>query len=285
MIAITGASGHLGRLVVEDVLDRGAQPQDVVAIARSAEKCVDLAARGVQVRQADYVDREALSAALEGVDRLLLVSSNEVGSRATQHQNVLEVAVEAGIGFIAYTSLLNADSSGILLAGEHVETEQAVRASGIPFSILRNSWYFENYDGVVGSAIEHGSLAGAADDGRFSPATRADYAAAAATVLLGPGHENTVYELGGDQAISLSDLADAIAAASGRPVSYQNLSEGDYRDLLVGLGLPEPYARILADSDRGIARGALFTDSGDLRRLIDRPTTPVSTWLSTLLAK
>lgn len=274
MIAVTGATGHLGRLIVENLLDRGVAPGEIVAIARNPEKAQELAARGVQLRQADYTRPETLVAALQGVEKLLLVSGSELGQRLAQHTNVVRAARAAGVRLLAYTSILNADRSKMQLAAEHLASEELIRASGIPFVLLRNSWYLENYTENLGPALEHGSLLGSAEDGRVSAATRADYAAAAAAVVTGEGHENRVYELGGDEAFTLSGLAEIISRESGRPVAYRDLPEEEYAQALMSFGLPEPVARMLADSDRGIARGELFTESGDLRRLIDRPTTP-----------
>jgi NAD(P)H dehydrogenase (quinone) len=273
MIAVTGSTGHFGRIVIENLLERGIAPGQIVALARSPEKAAGLAARGVQVRQADYSQPETLVAALRGVEKLLFVSGSEAGQRIPQHQNVVDAARQAGVRLIAYTSILNADTTSMQLAAEHKATEEMIRASGIPFVLLRNSWYLENYTGNLPSTVQHGVLLGAADDGRLNAATRADLAVAAAAVIAGEGHENQVYELGGDVAFTLPELAETISRESGRPVEYRNLPEDAYAEALVGFGLPEPFARVLADSDRGIARGDLHTDSGDLRRLIGRATT------------
>lgn len=273
MIAVTGATGHLGRLIVENLLERGVAAGRTVALARSPEKAAGLAAHGVQVRPADYTQPATLVPALQGVETLVFVSGSEAGQRIPQHRNVVDAARQAGVRLIAYTSILKADTSGMQLAAEHKATEEMIRASGIPFVFLRNSWYLENYAGTLPSALEHGALLGSADDGRLSAATRADFAAAAAAVATGEGHENRIYELGGDESFTLAELAAIIAEVSGRPVEYRNLPEDAYAGALVSVGLPEQFARILADSDRGIARGELFTDSGDLRRLIGRPTT------------
>ena len=273
MIAVTGATGQLGRLVVENLLERGVEPARVVALVRSPEKAGDLAARGVQVRRADYSRPETLGPALQGVERLLLVSSSEVGQRAEQHRNVVEAARAAGVKLLAYTSLIHAETSGLMLAAEHKATEEGIRASGIPFVFLRNGWYLENYTGSLGSALEHAALLGSAGEGRVSAATRADFAAAAGAVLTGEGHENRAYELGGDEGFTLAELAAIVAEESGKPVEYRDLPEEAYTGVLTGFGIPEGFARVLADSDRGIARGELFTDSGDLGRLIRRPTT------------
>jgi NAD(P)H dehydrogenase (quinone) len=273
MIAVTGPTGHLGRLVVENLLERGVEPGQVVVLVRSPDKAGDLAARGVQVRHADYSRPETLGPALQGVEKLLLVSSSEVGKRAEQHRNVVEAARSAGVKLLAYTSILKADTSAMQLAAEHKASEEGIRASGIPFVFLRNGWYLENYTGNLAPALEHGALLGSAEEGRVSAATRADFAAAAAAVLTGTGHENRVYELGGDESFTLAELAGIIAEASGRPVEYRDLPEEAYAGVLAGLGLPEAFAHVLADSDRGIARGELFTDSGDLARLIGQPAT------------
>lgn len=275
MIAVTGATGHLGRLVIEAMLERGVAASEIVALARTPEKARDLAERGVAVRQADYNQPDTLSTALKGVDKLVLVSASEVGKRAGQHRNVLNAARSAGVELIVYTSILKAESGGMQLATEHTQTEEMIRTSGIPFVFLRNGWYVENYTENLAPALEHGALLGSAEDGRVSAATRADYAEAAAAAVTGSGHEGRVYELGGDEAFTMSEMAEEVSRQSGRPVEYRNLPEDAYAEALVGAGLPEPYARVLADSDRAIARGALHTESGDLRRLIGRPT---SSW-------
>lgn len=273
MIAVTGSTGHFGRIVIENLLERGIAPDHIVALARNPEKAAGFAARGVQVRQADYEKPETLVAALQGVEKLLFVSGSEAGQRIPQHQNVVDAAKQAGVRLIAYTSIANAGTSGLQLAVEHKATEEMIRQSGIPFVFLRNNWYLENYTGNLASTVEHGVLLGSADEGRLSAATRADLAIAAGAVIAGEGHEGKIYELGGDVAFTMPELAEVISRESGRPVEYRNLPEDAYAQALAGFGLPEAFARILADSDRGIARGDLFTDSGDLSRLLGRPTT------------
>jgi NAD(P)H dehydrogenase (quinone) len=272
-LLVTGASGHLGRLVVEALLDQGTPASDIVAAARTPEKVVDLSERGVEVRRADYDDPSSLDAAFAGVDRLLFISGSEVGQRIAQHTNVIDAAKRAGIGFVAYTSIIRADTTDLALAADHRTTEELLAASGLTYALLRNSWYLENYTGQLPTFLEHGAVLGAARDGRVSAATRADYAAAAAAVLAGGDHDGAVYELGGDHAFTLSELAAAVSRVSGREVVYRDLPVEDYTAALVAAGLPEGYAAALADSDRGIAEGALFTDSGDLSRLAGRPTT------------
>jgi NAD(P)H dehydrogenase (quinone) len=283
-LLVTGASGHLGHLVVEALLGRGVPASDLVAMARTPESVADLAERGVEVRRADYDDRASLDAAFAGVDRLLLVSGSAVGQRITQHANVIDAAKAAGVGFVAYTSITRADTSDLALAAEHQATEELLAASGVPHALLRNSWYLENYTGQVGTALEHGVVLGAAGEGRVSAATRADYADAAAVVLAGEGHEGAVYELGADRAFTLGEYAAALSRVARREITYRDLSAEDYTAALVAAGLPEGYAAVLADSDRGLSQGALFTDSGDLSRLIGRPTTDVESALRAALA-
>ncbi len=272
-LLVTGTSGHLGRLVVEELLVRGVAPGDVVATARDTSSVADLAARGVVVRHADYDEPASLTAAFAGVDRLLLVSSSVVGQRVPQHRNVIDAAAAQGVSTILYTSIVNASASSLVLAEEHLATERLLEESALPTVLLRNSWYLENWTAQLAGTLERGVLVGAAGDGRVSGATRADYAAAAAVVLADEAVTTGTYELGGDTAFTLAELAADVAAASGREVVYQDLPQDAYADLLEQAGLPRGYAEILADSDRGIAAGDLRTDSGELSRLVGRPTT------------
>ncbi|WP_312229498.1 SDR family oxidoreductase [Pseudescherichia sp.] len=274
MIAITGATGHLGQLTFTELL-KTVPASQLVAIVRNPAKAETLAQQGVTVRQAEYTDRAALTAALEGVEKLLLISSSEVGQRAVQHRNVIDAAKAAGVKFIAYTSLLHADRSPLGLAAEHIETERNLAASGIPYTLLRNGWYSENYLASAPAALAHGVFIGSAGEGKIASATRADYAAAAAKVMSSEGHAGKVYELAGDEAWTLSELAAALSKQSGKPVVYQNLSEADFAEALKGAGLPEAFANLLADSDVGAAKGGLFDDSRTLSTLIGRPTTPI----------
>ena len=270
---ITGATGHLGRLVTEDLLRRGVPAGDITATGRDITKVKDLADRGVRVLAIDYDDPASLDAAFRGADRILLISASEPGRRARQHENAIDAAARAGAGLLAYTSIANAGTTTMRLAAEHQATEAALRASGLTYVLLRNSWYVENYTAQVPAILQRGSLAGSAGDGRVSAATRADYAAAAAAVLTGDGHAGRAYELGGDEAFTLAELAAEIGAQAGQPVGYLDLPEDEYARLLTGAGLPEAAAVTLADADRGLARGDLFVDSGHLRQLIGRPTT------------
>lgn len=254
MIAVTGATGQLGALAVEALL-KTVNASEIVAIVRNPAKADALAQKGVVVRQADYGDQAALTAALTGVEKLLLVSSSEVGQRAAQHRNVINAAKAAGVKFIAYTSLLHADKSPLGLHVEHVETENMLADSGIPYALLRNGWYTENYLASAPAALAHGVFIGAAGEGKIASATRADYAAAAARVISTDGHAGKVYELAGDNAWTLSELAAELSKQSGKPVVYQNMSEAEFAGALKGVGLPEVFANLLADSDIGASKG------------------------------
>lgn len=273
---ITGATGQLGRLVI-DVLLRRVPADSIVAAVRNIDKASDIAALGVQVRQADYNQPDSLDAALQGAERVLLISSSEIGQRTRQHQAVIDAAKRSGIKLLAYTSVLHADTSVLALAQEHRETEAAIHASGLPFVLLRNGWYTENYTAGVPSALSLGAVYGCAGEGRIASAARADYAEAAATILTSDDPAGTVYELAGDSAYTLGDFAAAISRQIGKPINYVNLPEADYRNALLGAGLPEPLASLLADSDTGASRGALFDDSRQLSTLLGRPTTTLET--------
>ncbi|WP_300532500.1 SDR family oxidoreductase [uncultured Mameliella sp.] len=279
---VTGASGQLGQRVVDHL--RSLVPaQDIIALVRSDAAREGFQTSGIATRHGDYEDLDSLRAAFDGVDRLLLISSSEIGKRADQHRNVLAAAKSAGVGFVAYTSILNADSGGMALAEEHVATEAALRDSGLPHAILRNGWYSENIAGTAPQAVEMGQHFGAAGEGRFATASRQDIAEAAAVVLAHEGHEGKTYELGGDTDFSLSDYAALLSEVANKPVAYVDLDEASYAAALVGAGLPEGFAAILANSDARAATGALTTQSRDLSRLIGRPTTPMRDTLKTVL--
>ncbi len=275
MIAITGATGQLGQHVVANLLKTTAADQ-LVAVVRNPAKAEALSQQGVNVRQADYGDEGALTKALQGVEKLLIISSSEVGQRAPQHRNIIQAATAAGVKFIAYTSLLHADTSPLGLADEHVATEKMLADSGIPYALLRNGWYTENYLASAPPALEHGVFIGAAGEGKIASATRADYAAAAARVISEEGHAGKVYELAGDNGWTLSELAAELAKQSGKKVDYQNLSEADFAAALKSVGLPDGLADMLADSDVGASKGGLFDDSHTLSKLIGRPTTALA---------
>ncbi|PTQ54624.1 MAG: NADPH:quinone oxidoreductase 2 [Hydrogenibacillus schlegelii] len=282
MIAVTGATGKLGRLVIASLLQR-IPANEIVAAVRNPGKAAELAAQGVTIREADYTRPATLEAAFAGIDKLLLISSSEIGQRVQHHRNVIDAARRAGVKLFVYTSLLHADTSQINLAEEHRQTEAAILASGLPYVILRNGWYTENYEDTVRSAVQNGVLVGSAGDGRISSASRADYAEAAAVVLTSEGHEGKVYELAGDEAWTMDDLAREISRQVGRDIPYRNVDPGEYASLLIRSGIPEAYARMIADWDVAIAAGSLFDDGRQLSALIQRPTTPmartVEAWL------
>lgn len=280
MIVVTGATGQLGRLVIASLLQK-VPAANLVAAVRNVEKAKDIAALGVQVRQADYNQPASWNAALQDADRVLLISSSELGQRAQQHRTVIDAAKRAGVKLLAYTSVLHADSSVLGLAGEHRETEAAIGASGLPFVLLRNGWYTENYAMGIPAALSLGALYGCAGDGRISSAARADYAEAAAVALTSDNSAGKVYELAGDTSYTLSEFAAEISRQSGQAIGYVNLPEAEYKKALLGAGLPEFLAELLANSDAGAARGALFDDGKQLSKLIGRPT---SAWETTVRA-
>ncbi|HHW4678571.1 MAG TPA: SDR family oxidoreductase [Xylella sp.] len=274
-ILVTGASGQLGALVMEELLKVIPVPH-LIATARDPNTLAAFSTRDVETRPLDYSDQASIDAALQGVERVLLVSSNAIGQRVAQHRNVIESAARAGVALLAYTSLLHADSSPLLLAQEHVQTEILLRSSGVPYVLLRNGWYTENYTASIGAALGHGAVLGSAGTGRIAAATRADYAAAAAAVLVSDVVQTTrIYELAGDEAFTLAEYAAEIAKQSGKPVVYRDLPEAEYVAVLTQAGLPEGFASILAQSDIAASKGGLFDDSHQLSALIRRPTTPL----------
>ena len=283
MYAVTGASGQLGRLVLEELL-QNTDAGNIVALVRDPTKLSDLAAKGVVVRHFDYNDETTLGEALTGVDRLLLISSSEVGRREAQHKAVITAAKATNVGFIAYTSLLHADTSPLGLAGEHRATEVAIEDSGLAYALLRNGWYLENYTMSANIEIAHGAVIGSTGTGRVSAASRADYAAAAAKVLLGETAGKRILELAGDDSFTLTDYAATLAQVSGKPVIYQYLPENDFRGALQGMGLPPAVAGMVANSSASAADGALFDDRQALSKLIGRPTTKLSTAVAAALA-
>ncbi|RKS80424.1 NAD(P)H dehydrogenase (quinone) [Motilibacter peucedani] len=272
--AVTGASGHLGREVVVQLLGRGVPAADVVAVVRSPEKAADLAERGVQVRHGDYDAPDTLPAALAGVDTLLLVSGSEPGGRVRQHTAVIDAAKEAGVGRIVYTSILRAGATSNPLAPEHEATEEVLRGSGLPFTFLRNGWYTENYTSQLDQYLARGEIVGAAGDGRVAGATRADYAGAAVAALLRDSDVDAVYELGGPS-FDFAELAAAVTEVTGTPVAYRDLSVQDYVAALQAAGLDEGTAGFVASIDEAIAKGELDTGSTDLTDLLGRPATPL----------
>ena len=267
--AITGASGQLGRLVIQGLRAKLAHA-DIVALVRTPSKAADL---GVEVREADYARPETLDQALSGIDTLLMISGSEVGQRLVQHRNIIEAAKKAGVRRVVYTSLLHADRSTLGLAPEHVQTEALLAASGLSVTLLRNGWYTENYTGAVGPAVASGALIGSAGQGKIASAARADFADAAVVVLTTPGHEGKTYELAGDSAYTLADLAAEISRQTGKDIPYRDLPAADYAAALVGAGVPAPWPDMLAATDVEVAQGALFDNGHALSKLIGRPTT------------
>ncbi len=282
-ILVTGASGQLGQRVIDHLIARGAAA-DVIALVRTDAQAEGFAAKSIATRKGDYEDVASLKAAFEGVEKLLLISSPAVGQRAAQHQNVIDAAKAAGVGFIAYTSLLKAANSPLGLAAEHKVTEEALAASGLPHAVLRNGWYSENIAGTAPKAVQMGQHFGAAGEGKFSTATRNDYAEAAAVVLTTEGHAGKTYELAGDTGFTLGEYAALVGATTGAAIGYTNLDEDSYKQALIKAGLPDGFAALLADSDTGASNGYLFEDGGDLSKLIGRPTTPMADTLKDVLA-
>ncbi len=283
VILVTGAGGQLGRLVIDSLLSK-VRPEQIVAAVRKPDPESGFSSKGVTTRVADYRQPETLQPALEGVDRVLLVSSNDLKGRVAQHRNVIEAARRAGVTLFAYTSILRADTSPLRLADDHRETEKLLSQSGLPSVFLRNGWYTENHTGSLAPALAHGAILGSSGEGRFSTAARADYAEAAAVALTSDRDADTpnrIYELAGDGSYSMPEFTAEVARASGKPVAYQNLGEAEYASALAGFGLPAELAEVLADSDAKAANGHLFDDGRQLSRLIGRPTTP---WDSTVEA-
>ncbi|GHE87029.1 NAD(P)-dependent oxidoreductase [Streptomyces spiralis] len=273
-IVVTGATGHLGRLVVEQLLEK-VPAERITAVVRTPEKAADLAGRGVRIAVADYNAPETFDGLFAAGDRVLLISGNEFDKgRVQQHRVVIDAAEAAGVALLAYTSAPGSLTAA--LADDHRGTEEALLASGLPYTLLRNGWYHENYTEQLAPVLEHGAVVQAAGEGRISSASRADYAAAAVAVLTGEGHENRTYELGGDQAWGFAEFAAEVSRQTGKEIDYRPVSVEEYQGILAGAGLPGPLAAILAGVDASIEKGELVVDSGDLSRLTGRPTTPLA---------
>ena len=283
MIVITGASGQLGRLVIQSLIERGVPAAQVVAAVRTPAKAADLAALGVQVREADYNRPDTLAKAFKGASKLLLISSSEIGQRLPQHLAVIDAAREAKVQLLAYTSVLHADQSALGLAAEHRATEHAIHASGLKHVLLRNGWYTENYLASVPPALQYGVFMGAAGEGRIASAPRADYAQAAAAVLTQATPASATFELAGDSSYTLAELVAELNRQTGKAVTYQNLPQAEFEAALKGAGLPEGLAALLADSDAAAAKGALFDNGRQLSALIGRPTTPLAVAMKSAL--
>ena len=259
-MAVTGATRELGRLIIARLKGK-AEGEAIVALARNPSRADDL---GIEVRQADYDDRSSLDAALKGVDTLLFFSASEIGKRVSQHRNIIEAAQAQGVGRIVYTSLLHADQSPLSLADEHRQTEAMLAASGIKATILRNGWYTENYASSVQAAVAQGALTGSTGEGRISSATRADYADAAVAVLTSDGHDGRTYELSGDEAYTLADLAAGVSRQTGPEIPYRDLPRDDYAQILKSSGLDASFADVLAQFDIDASKDALYDEGGDM---------------------
>ncbi len=282
MIAITGANGNLGRLVIHGLLKTTPKDQ-IVAVVRTPEKAGDLAQLGIQVRAGDYDQPETLRTAFQGVEKVLLISAVERGRRLDQHKNAVDAAKANGVKLLAYTSILRTDTSTLILADEHKATEEYIQASGLQSVMLRNGWYFENHTGALAPALQHGAVIGSAREGRFASASRADYADAAVAVLTQPGHENKVYELAGDKSFSMTEYAAEISKQAGKTIVYNDLPSSDYAGALLGFGLPQMIVDVVIDADLKSQKGELDSSSNDLSRLIGRPTTTVSAAIASAL--
>lgn len=277
MIAVTGANGQLGRLVVEALVKQG-KASEVIALVRDLSAADALTKLGVTLREADYDKPETLTTALAGVDKVLLISSNAVGQRVAQHQAVIDTAKQAGVSLLIYTSMLKAETSPMKLAEEHVMTESYLKESDVPYVILRNGWYSENFTDALGAVVQYGVVMGASGEGRIAAAARKDYAEAAAQVLLSDGQVvGQTYELAGDQSFTIQEYADEVSRQTDKPIAYQPMDEKEYKDFLTNVGLPEGFARLLADADIQAREGWLFDDSSTLSKLIGRPTTDIKT--------
>jgi NAD(P)H dehydrogenase (quinone) len=275
-IVVTGATGKLGRLAIESLLAKGVPASEIVGIGRNVDKIADL---GITVKKVAYEDVDALTEAFKGADKVLFISASEAGKRVPQHTNIVTALKNAGVGEVIYTSIPKADTTDMKLAEEHLVTERLLAESGLPYVLLRNGWYIENYN--VEQALAHG-LFGASGEGKISGATRADLAEAAASAVVGEGHTGKVYELGGEP-FTLAELAAEISRQSGRPVAYTDLTPEKYTEMLVGVGLPPAFAEILADSDRAASQGALFVPVDDLETLLGRPVTPLASAIKAAL--
>ncbi|MEU5737513.1 SDR family oxidoreductase [Streptomyces tendae] len=280
-IVVTGATGHLGRHVVRQLLEKVPADQ-VTAVVRDRDKAADLAARGVRLAVADYNSPETFDDLFAAGDRVLLISGNEFDKgRVRQHTIVIDAAKKAGVALLAYTSAPS--SLKAALADDHRATEEVLVGSGVPYVLLRNGWYHENYTEQLAPVLEHGAVVQAAGEGRISSASRADYAAAAVAVLTGEGHENTAYELGGDEAWDFAEYAAELSRQTGREITYNPVSVEDYTAILTGAGVPGPLADVFAGVDAAIAKGELVVSTGDLSRLAGRPTTPLAEAVATAL--
>ncbi len=281
---VTGASGQLGKFVLDALLARGIAPGSIVAFGRDVSKLADHAAKGITVRAIDYDKPEELAGQLAGIDRLLLISGSALGQRPRQHAAVIDAAKQAGLGYIAYTSVLEAPTTPIRLGAEHKATEEYLAASGIAHDLLRMGWYNENYIAALPAQVEFGLITGAQGNGRISSASRADLAAGAAVVLV-EGKGGDIYNLAGDESWTMSDFAAEVSRQAGKEVRYQDMSEADYAASLLAVGIPEAYAPVIANSAFSTSLGALENNDRTLSRLTGRPTTPIAATIARALGK
>lgn len=271
-IAVTGATGQLGHLVVAKLKER-TSAENLVALVRTPSKASEL---GIEAKAFDYTKPETQVEALKGIDTLLLISGNEIGQREIQHKNVIKSAKEAGVKWIVYTSLLRADTSTLSLAPEHVATEIALKESGIAYTLLRNGWYTENYTNSIPGAVKNGAFIGSAGDGKIVSAARENYAEAAAIVLTTEGNEGKTFELAGDTAYTLTELAAEISKQTGKDIPYSNLPEEKYAEILASIGLPAGISKAIANWDVSASKGDLFDDGKVLSGILGHPTTPLA---------
>ncbi|WP_369377123.1 SDR family oxidoreductase [Streptomyces sp. cg36] len=283
-IVVTGATGALGRLVIEELLAAQVPADSIAAVVRNEEKAAELAARGVELRIADYSAPETLAGAFRAGDRVLMISGSEVGQRVAQHTAVIDAAKAAGVAQLAYTGILGGPDADFALADEHKVTERLILESGLPYTFLRNGWYTENYTANLAPVLAHSAVVSNAGDGRVASAARADYAAAAAVVVTGEGHLGKTYELSGDVAWTFAEYAAEVAGATGKEIAYRPVTPEAHLEILTGAGVPAPFAEILVDVDLAIGRGRLAGTSGDLARLIGRPTTPIAATIAAAVA-
>ncbi|GAB3263814.1 SDR family oxidoreductase [Kineosporia babensis] len=274
-IVVTAATGQLGRLVLPALLKHGIAAQQIVAGGRNLAPLKPFADQGIQLKVIDYNRPQTLTQAFEDAERVLFISGTEIGRRIQQHQNVVDAAKAAGVSLIAYTSVARCDTTTVRLASEDLVTENALKASGLPTVLLRHGWYAENYTDQIPAALESGAIIGAAGSGRVSAATRADLAEADVVALLN-GKGGEIYEMGGDQAFTLAELAAEVSRQTGRTVGYQDLPTEEYQKVLSSIGIPPPMDDLLADADRGVKEGELLVRSGDLSHLLGRPTTSLA---------
>ncbi|MER5323174.1 SDR family oxidoreductase [Streptosporangium roseum] len=275
-IAIIGATGKLGGLTIDALLERGVDVGDILALGRNADRLAEIADRGLRTAVIDLNDIAGTAATLAGVEKLLLVSFGDLGGRVAQHGNAIEAARQAGVPHLAYTSGLQAPTTILRLAADHKASEELVTASGVPATFLRNGWYTENHLQDFAAAREHGLIANSIGAGRIATAPRKEFAEAAAVVLSTPGHEGQAYELSGDVAWSFEEFAATAQELLGTPVHYQALTSEAERDQFLAFGLDEGTAGFMVALNADMRDGAMAATPGDLARLIGRPTEPLA---------